>query len=331
MVRFSASKVMARPQLSSMSPSITSIGFPSSTDTSQTTGGSITVGNPNLKPYRAKTLDFGYEWYFDEGSVLAVAAFSKWIKDVPQQVTTSGKLSQFVSDTTRAQMSAAYAAYNSDATAISATATSNAVYQYYVDNDTANFNATIYQNGPGGVLNGLEFTFQQQLKFLPSPFDGLGINANYTLIHSKQHYILTPAVLNKNGTIATSAVLGDGPWTGASPNAFNVTLFYDAEKWSGRVSAAYRSKYVSSYPIAGGNYAVGYGDSPIVNDFIFSKSTLNVDTSFTYNFSENIQFRIDATNLTSQTENRFAFRENPLTTKYAAPGRTVVTGFRLKY
>lgn len=318
--RASASKVMSRPGLSNLSPSTTSsLSIPSDTSSGNA---SVTMGNPYLKPYSGTTVDLGYEWYFSRGSVFSIAAFTKFIKDVPQQTVATKKFSEVFSAQSIAALETALT--NTITTTNAATVSGQISY---IEGD-GDVDVTQYRNGPGGVLNGLEFTYQQQMTFLPHPFDGLGINANYTLIHSRQHYIINTSPL----------VTGDGPWSGASPSSFNFTLYYDGKdwrdhNWSGRISLAYRSKYVSSYPITSGSKDPGYTDSPIMNDFVYSDSTLNVDTSETYDLSENMQLRIDALNLTNQTDKRYAYKNLGASaiTNYAATGRQIRIGFRLKF
>ena len=41
------------------------------------------------------------------------------------------------------------------------------------------------RNAKGGTLTGIELAFDSQLKFLPSPLDGLGVTVNYTYTHSE--------------------------------------------------------------------------------------------------------------------------------------------------
>lgn len=180
-LRASASKVMSRPQLAQLAPSITSMSIPTSDAANSAT---ISMGNPYLKPYSGTTIDVGYEWYFGKGSMLSVAAFTKFIKDVPQQTVRNATFSQVLSSETLAALEA------------------NPIltdYQHQflaADNPVA---VTQYTNGPGGVLNGIEITLQQQLSFLPAPFDGLGVNANYTLLHSLMHYIINTSPLSDGG------------------------------------------------------------------------------------------------------------------------------------
>jgi len=327
LIRASAGKAIARPQLATLAPSITSFSI----DTTNTDGSSLTIGNTKLKPYHATTIDLGYEWYFDEGAVLAVSGFTKYIKDVPQQVTTSGYLNSYMDLNSYNQLLNVY----TNVPGMVSTTNAAVLACSYAQTAGCKFLATTYQNARGGVLNGLEITYQQVLKFLPHPFDGLGINANYTLIHSRMHYIVSPE--SKPG--AGDAVYGDNSWTGASPNAYNVTVFYDGKDWkdrdwSARVSIAYRSKYVSVYPIRSGDIAPGLSvsdSSPIMNEAEYSKSTFNVDTSFTYSYTDYLQFRIDALNLTNQTNNRYILPDAQTVTNYQATGRQIFAGVSFKY
>ena len=118
--------------------------------------------------------------------------------------------------------------------------------------------------------------------------------------------------------------------------------------FSARVSVAQREGYYTNYPIAAGscapgvdtsaapvpadpNAAVTYCDSPLINDFIGSESTTNVDASIRYNFSENLAISFEALNLTNQTTDRFAYVDNPLVTQYGGTGRQYTFGVRYRY
>ena len=76
-LRFSAAKVMARPNFGQMS-SYLWLG-----DQTLTGGG----GNPNLDPYRSTNLDFSAEWYFSENAILAGTVFYKDITDYVLETT----------------------------------------------------------------------------------------------------------------------------------------------------------------------------------------------------------------------------------------------------
>jgi iron complex outermembrane recepter protein len=259
-----------------------------------------------------------------------VAVYSKWIKGIIQQVTTPAvPIGSLISSDTRALLADYYTNKVGGTTGLA--------QAKFVQDDANSFDVTRFENTGNGVLNGIEITWQQQLNFLPHPFDGFGINANYTLIHSKMNYLIQPAILS-NGSITQAAVYGPGPWSGASPVTWNMTVFYDGQDWegrawSGRISGAYRSKFAYKYPIATGTAQPGYSDSPVVNDYIYTASTFNLDASFTYDYTSWMQFRIDALNLTNQTESRSAYSNlaDPATAYYAATGRQVFAGVRFQY
>ncbi|MGS7457299.1 TonB-dependent receptor domain-containing protein, partial [Mycobacterium tuberculosis] len=90
---FGASKVMARPMLANLAPNVTAISVPSN---GATVGGSLTVGNPKLDPFRATNLDLSLEWYFAPGALVSLAVFNKDISSFPQTLVSSASLSSFL-------------------------------------------------------------------------------------------------------------------------------------------------------------------------------------------------------------------------------------------
>ncbi len=76
-LRFSAAKVISRPNFGQMS-SYLWLG-----DQTLTGGG----GNPDLDPYKSTNLDFSAEWYFSENAILAGTVFYKDISDYVLETT----------------------------------------------------------------------------------------------------------------------------------------------------------------------------------------------------------------------------------------------------
>lgn len=308
MVRFGLSKVMSRPVLANMAPTITSVSI-----SSQDGGaGSLSSGNPYLKPFRANAVDISYEWYFSKGSLISVAVFAKFVKNNPQSQSISGTLPSLISPEMIAAMASNYA---------------QGTIQYNnIMSATVPYTLTSYQNAPGGVLKGIELNYQQQLDFLPAPFDGFGINANYTYVASKMHYLFRE--------VGSTALIDHfAPWFGSSPNSFNATLYYTAENWEARVSGAYRSKYVDTYPVKASNTQLGYGNSPSISEFVYGKDSFYLDTSASYDLTENLSFKVDALNLTNQHNQKFWLVQNktPRETYDSVSGRQVFVGVTLKY
>jgi TonB-dependent receptor len=310
LVRIGAAEVMARPLLGNLAPSITAISVP--TGAGATSGGTMTIGNPYLSPFQATNYDASVEWYFAEGGLLSLAVFSKDISNVPQTIVTDAPLQAFMDAETIA--------------AIIETQT-NANSQAYILSGQS-FNVRTFQDAPGGTIEGFEVGYQQDFTFLPGFWSNFGVQANYTHIDSTLHYIIDPG---STVTPIRPKIIQDGPWMGASPDAFNFTGYYEGEKFTARVSAAYRDEYVTTYPIASGTCDPGFCDSPLVNDFIGSEATLNVDANFSYNITDNITATLEMLNLTDQRDERWMFETSRITTQYQATGRQFFFGIRAKY
>ncbi len=61
-------------------------------------------------------------------------------------------------------------------------------FTYMTEVTTADAVIETFANGNKGSITGLELAWQQQLRFLPEPFDGFGVLANYTLSSSSADY-----------------------------------------------------------------------------------------------------------------------------------------------
>jgi TonB-dependent receptor len=72
LLRFGASIAIARPPLDTLTT-----GYTLGSGAGGRTGGG---GNPKLDPFKADQVDFSYEWYFHEESLLAIAPFYKDVK-----------------------------------------------------------------------------------------------------------------------------------------------------------------------------------------------------------------------------------------------------------
>jgi outer membrane receptor protein involved in Fe transport len=136
LIRFSAAKVMARPALGNLAAATTV----------SVAGGSrsVSTGNANLDPYRAKTADFSVEWYPKPGVILSAGLFYKKISTYVQTITNVAPYS-----------STGLPVSLLDGTGVNA-------------ND--DFAITNVINTPGGPLKGLELNYQQPLDFLPDAF-----------------------------------------------------------------------------------------------------------------------------------------------------------------
>jgi len=154
LMRLSASKVIARADITTLTPS------KSITATTRTG----VFNNPNLDPIRAKTADAALEWYFAPGSLLSVAYFYKDIETYIQRIT-----SPYV--------------YNTLGLPNELLGT--------LAQPTEIFNISEYANTPGGPLKGFEINAQVPFKFWDGFWGNFGVLANYTKVDSQIEYALT--------------------------------------------------------------------------------------------------------------------------------------------
>ena len=77
--------------------------------------------------------------------------------------------------------------------------------------------------------------------------------------------------------------------------------------------------------------AVTYCGSPLINDFVGSESTRNIDAAFRWNITDQLAVSLEGLNLTNQTTNRFAYVDAPVVTQYGSTGRQYTFGVRYRY
>jgi len=282
LIRFSAAKVMARPDLGSLTPG--------STISVSGAGRSVSAGNPNLDPFRAKTYDLAFEWYFTKSTLLSVALFDKKIDSFVQTLQTTGPFSGNPFGLP-------------DSVAIAACGATNGC------SPSASWQFTVPQNTPGGDLKGFEINYQQPLTFLPGLLTHTGLLLNYTQVESSIKY------LNGAGVVVATQDL-----TGLSRESYNATFYYEDNRWSARVSAAYRDRYLTRVP-----------GSEAGTDADGTDSTLNVDASVQYTVNEHFKVTLEGVNLTDQYQVQFNDTTMDMNTVYHHTGREIIFGVRYTF
>jgi iron complex outermembrane recepter protein len=273
--RLGAARVMARPDLGSLPPgaSVTVSG----------SSRSVTVGNPNLDPYRANAYDASVEWYFQPGALISLALFQK---DIDSFVTTTVTNGTFTGNSFGIPDSVAVAACGT------------------VPNCAPGLNNWQFStptNTKGGRLRGLEINYQQPLRFLPGFLKNTGLLLNFTKVTSKITY---PNVAVKEDL------------TGLSNYSANGTLYYEDQKFSARISVAYRSKYLTQVP-----------GREVGTDVDGTDSTINVDASLQYTINKYLKLTFEAINITDQPENQYDDSRDLLNT-FHYTGREFLFGVR---
>jgi TonB-dependent receptor len=145
-------------------------------------------------------------------------------------------------------------------------------------------------NGGNAEVNGYEIIYQQPFFFLPDGWNNLGFTGNFTRVDSDEII-------------------------GFSENAWNATLWFENDKFSARVSGAYRDPYLTRNPNSSGRDERGYD------------STLNVDLAMAYRLNDSMDLTLEILNLTDQYENQL-FDVADLVYVHHHTGTEYIVGFR---
>ncbi|MEO8778681.1 MAG: TonB-dependent receptor [Rhodanobacter sp.] len=151
-------------------------------------------------------------------------------------------------------------------------------------------------------VRGAEATFNYQFTSLPTPFDGFGIGANYTYVHSDAS--ASPDLIATTGQFA---IPGMG-------NSYNANLYYQKYGAQVRLAWNWRGHYLSS----------------ISNDAGFPETTTpygQLDLSASYALTTHLSVFLEGTNLNNERIHSYQIFQNMA--DYAeADGQTWTTGVR---
>jgi iron complex outermembrane recepter protein len=290
-IRAAAAKVMVRPNGSGQPASGIGILAPGAAVTIAGANKTVTAGNPLLEPFRAKSYDMSFEWYFAPESLVSVALFYKDIDSFVQIIRTTGDFSQ---NPLGLPDSVALAACG---TAIPDPATCLAGWQF-----------SLPANSPGGNLKGFEVSYQQPFSFLPAPFNDFGVQLNYTGVESEIDY------LDQSGNVVVRTDL-----TNLSKHAYNATLYFENKTFSARVAASYRDDYLTTVPGRNGNDVEG------------TASTFNLDFSAALTLNKSFQVTLEALNLTDEFQDQWVQSDAQRLSYYHHQGRTYMLGARFSF
>jgi TonB-dependent receptor len=234
--------------------------------------GTISGGNPTLQPEYTWGVDASVEYYIPGQGILSVAGFHRWVDNVLFSNT------QIVGTD----------AFNSG------------------DVNRSGYLLSSSFNGNSGELYGVEFNYQQQFTFLPSPLDGFGFQGNLTLIE---------------GSFDTDFRQNIG-FPGTSDTIVNASLYYEKYGLSVRASYQWRSDYLESLSIGTGG-GMATGDE-------FRGGYTNVDVAIRYDITPNISVFADLNNLTDAKYTAFlGTRARP--TEVEQIGRRYLAGIRFGF
>lgn len=225
-------------------------------DTVNDAAQTINTRNAALKPQYSDNLDATAEYYFEPVGTLSVSAFNKELRDF------------IFSDTSQIVGSGADNGY---------------------DGQYAGYRITTSRNGGKARYRGVEFSYQQQLTFLPGFWRGFGLYANYTRLTTRGDY---------GGTTVTTQVAGFVPKTG------NVAITYLGSGFNIRLNAVWRDTYLVT-------------NSANAALLVFQEPKLQVNLKTKYTVSPKLSFFCDIENLNKSpiTETYVGTKDRPNQTR----------------
>jgi TonB-dependent receptor len=113
---------------------------------------------------------------------------------------------------------------------------------------TRTVNVTQPENGDGAKVTGAEVAYQTFFDRLPSPWNGLGVQANFTYVDNKGVNNTGTTIVSGTGGVNQDANISftNLPLEGFSKTAYNLVLMYEKQQFSARLAYNWRDKYLIS-------------------------------------------------------------------------------------
>lgn len=164
---------------------------------------------------------------------------------------------------------------------------------------------TVFDNAGKARVSGWEFTYQQQLAFLPGALDGLGVLMNFTLVDSE-------VTLTEPGRVGEKL-----PLFNQSRQLGNLALTYQKHGLFVRVSHNWRGDYLQAL----GN-AAGLDQ--------FARGFESYDVLASYKVGKRWTVKLEATNLRADPERQYV-GTSARSIYYGDTGRSYALGFIFNY
>jgi TonB-dependent receptor len=205
----------------------------------------VTVNNPGLLPQMAENWDASLEYYFEPVGNFSVGWFHKSIDDYI--------VSGFIGPTIGTGADNGYGG------------------------EYAGFTTLTTANAGTAVVQGWEFSYQQQFTFLPGPLKGLSGLINYTVLDTHGNF---GGTVNLTG----SQVVGFVPRTG------NASLAWRYRGFGARVLVNYTGDYITAYSAT----------SAARNLYRFKRTSVNLGLS--YQLRPSVSLSCDVANLFNEPQ-----------------------------
>ena len=273
MLRFAYNESLVRPDLRAASPTAKFKYIPGLAD--------VVLPGVGIKPFEADSIDLSLEWYNREGSAISVALFQKEIENLfdSEGICNSSALEGTGVDLGNLTQ-------ESDGTCVTDGSDNLADPDLLIAGDEVRMSGIVNVEDTITV-SGLEISVQQNLDFLPYPWNGFGGVINYS--KTKQDESDETRV------------------PGISDETYNAIAYYEQEDYGVRLAYNYRT----DYDLRTTGTANGSGDRSV-------KGGGRLDASFYYNITDDLKFSFKAYNLTDELYEEFQNNDwQPRTTKYA--------------
>ncbi|MCU4677242.1 TonB-dependent receptor [Catenovulum sp. 2E275] len=224
-------------------------------------------GNPELDPMLSTQFDISLEWYYEQDSNMSFALFSKDIENYQSMSTVNEMYGP----------------------------TGGQQYTYRVDRLVSDGEAK---------LRGAEFAVTHFFRELPTPFDGFGVQFNYTYMDSETDLRPSSTPVDTDGSS-----YGELPFIGISKNAYNLVGIYEKGDWSVRLAYNWRSKFLTSVGANGfngsidldqGGHVVATSDDIVDTNWrlpVYNDDAGYLDGSIRYKLNDNLTLSLSANNL----------------------------------
>ncbi|MEM9964637.1 MAG: TonB-dependent receptor [Asticcacaulis sp.] len=232
------------------------------------------TGNPRLKPTMSTNYDLSFEWYPSDSLNAHLSLFHKDLKDLIVYGDTIKPLEFNYLDGSGTPQTHSAMVSTSEA-----------------------FNASEKARISGFEIGGRKF-FDE----LPAPFNGFGIEANYTYVDSENPSALARDIYGQE--------MDNIPVVGLSKHNYNVQLMYEKYDLSVRLAWSWRSEYLQSTNANGTNTDYDYyTPQPTGNSAVTAIDTAlptyadaygQLDLGVNYKINDNVRLWLQANNVTNE-------------------------------
>lgn len=237
--------------------------------------------SPLLNPLRAQQYDLDYEHYFEDSSgAVTAGVFFKHVNSFIQTVTYN----------------------NFDFASIGITVPNDPT----TGKPYANGEYQTAYNAQGGDVRGVEASFTKT-HFLPGIWSGIGFDANLALTNSNVH--------NPTNLAGPTTYIG---LPGLSKRVASAALFYDNGTFSARLSANYRSSFLSNTQIA------------VTNQLVTFAAETVYDFQASYNVTKQLSVVYQMLNMSNEPTKTYFGGDPQQTGTIQYFGRTSYLGVNLK-